>query len=203
MLQTIEEIPADLEDIYGRMMEQIRGMGKIFWSLAVSILATTTAAYRPLHRPSLVSCLHCPPDILTTYKSVAEIVNMCASRGAPHSLLERSLQAMSKILRRNIYQLSSPGPSIYNIEQPNPNPLTEVEYSSTYWVEHLCSCDPGRRAKQIRDNGVLSMWFCWQSFLALLEALGLLGKISVGIPVTEKLNKLLQVGLAYSQRRLL
>ncbi|KKO96442.1 hypothetical protein THAR02_11457 [Trichoderma harzianum] len=44
-------------------------------------------------------------------------------------IFARSLQAMSATLRRNIYNLYSPGTSINNIEAPDPDPLAAIQYS--------------------------------------------------------------------------
>ncbi|KAK2771406.1 heterokaryon incompatibility protein [Colletotrichum kahawae] len=49
-----------------------------------------------------------------------------------HSIFSRSLEVLSKTLRRNIYELRAPGSSIKDISPPDPNPLASLKYSSTH-----------------------------------------------------------------------
>ena len=58
-----------------------------------------------------------------------------------YSIFSRSLHAMPNKLCRDIYGLHSPGCSIDQAKQPEPDPLAAVRYSCVYWVDHLCECD--------------------------------------------------------------
>ena len=51
----------------------------------------------------------------------------------------RSLQVMSKTLRRDMYHLHTLGYPIKRVELPDLDPLTTSRYSCIYWVDHLCN----------------------------------------------------------------
>ncbi|KAF6789325.1 nacht and wd domain protein [Colletotrichum sojae] len=51
-------------------------------------------------------------------------------------LLSRSLEAMSKTLRSNIYHIESPGTLIDEITVPTPDPLQHVRYACANWTKH-------------------------------------------------------------------
>jgi hypothetical protein len=44
---------------------------------------------------------------------------------------------MLMILRRDIYNLRTPGIYINQVKQPSPDLLAVVRYSCLYWVDHL------------------------------------------------------------------
>ncbi|KAF6786604.1 heterokaryon incompatibility protein, partial [Colletotrichum musicola] len=46
-----------------------------------------------------------------------------------HAIFLRSLEVLSKTLRRDIYELHNPGSSMEDISPPNPDPLGPVKYS--------------------------------------------------------------------------
>ena len=66
-----------------------------------------------------------------------------------NNLFSRSLQAMSMTLRRDIYNLRTPGIHINQVKQPSPDPLAAVRYSCLYWVDHLLQYQP--REETIKD----------------------------------------------------
>jgi hypothetical protein len=55
-----------------------------------------------------------------------------------HEIFSRSLQVLSRILRRDIYDLDAPGYSIEQVEELDPDPLAPSRYSCIYWLDHLC-----------------------------------------------------------------
>jgi hypothetical protein len=107
----------------------------------------------------------------------------------------RSLQVMSRTLRRDIYGLCAPGFPIDLVEQPDPNPLTAADYSCVYWVDHLCDWDSSKSAKHrddLQDGGAVDK-FLRQKYLYWLEGLSLRRSISEGVLSMAKLEGLLQV----------
>ncbi|KAM5353144.1 hypothetical protein ACJZ2D_016969 [Fusarium nematophilum] len=117
------------------------------------------------------------------------------------SIAERSLAAMVKALRRDMYELVHPGTLIHEVmgRQPEPNPLLEVGYSCAYWIDHVCEADWGdlqsyRRSrlvnafkqhfapskKSTRMHDLIEMFF-QHHFLHWLEALSLLGVVTNGV----------------------
>lgn len=117
-------------------------------------------------------------------------------RGISHThynIFTRSIQIMSRSLKRNIYGLQHPGTSINAIERPQPDPLTPIQYSCVYWVDHLLECtDHVGSNHDLRDGGTVPE-FLTQSYLYWLEALSLLGNISRGVLSMSKLEEILQV----------
>ncbi len=234
VLEVLEEMPVDLKDIYHRMMKQIRGLKRRYPELCRHVLSAATTAYRPLHLAELGVLSGLPPDISSTYESIAGIVNMCGSfltirddivytihqsaqdfltndtflfpspssiAEEHYTILSRSLQVMSKVLRRDIYGLKSRGFSIDDVKQPDPDPLVKVRYSCVYWVDHLQRCDLSQRAKELQDGGSVEL-FLSQSYLYWLESLSLLRSMSGGVRSMTKLDGLLQVRSIHSHVKL-
>ncbi|KAH8764490.1 hypothetical protein BGZ57DRAFT_722808, partial [Hyaloscypha finlandica] len=107
-----------------------------------------------------------------------------------YTIFSRSLQVMSKTLRRDIYSLTAPGTSIDQVELPNPDPLAAARYSCLYWVDYLLDCNiSGKYNIDLKDGGSVYTFLC-QSFLYWLEALSLMKSVSDGIVMIRKLENL-------------
>ncbi|KAI0112101.1 hypothetical protein GGR51DRAFT_568957 [Nemania sp. FL0031] len=112
------------------------------------------------------------------------------------SIFSQSLQILSEVLRRDLYDLNNPGIFVDEIHKPSPDPLAAVRYSCVYWVDHFidgqihgdmhCELD-------LRDGGRIYT-FIRQKYLYWLEALGLLGHVSHGILSIARLEGLPQMG---------
>ncbi|KAH6976720.1 hypothetical protein EDB80DRAFT_899880 [Ilyonectria destructans] len=126
------------------------------------------------------------------------------------SIAERSVAAMMKARRRDMYELVHPGTLIHEVmgRQPEPNPLLEVGYSCTYWIDHVCEADRGdlqsyRRSwlvnafkqhfapskKSTRMHDSIETFF-QRHFLHWLEALSLLGVVTNGVLSLIRFRKL-------------
>ncbi|KAI9786212.1 MAG: hypothetical protein M1839_007622 [Geoglossum umbratile] len=111
-----------------------------------------------------------------------------------YTTFSKSLEVMSRTLRRDMYGLRAPGYPIDKVERPNPDPLTSVGYSCVYWVDHLCECDSSKSVKHgidLQDGGTVNE-FLRKKYLYWLEALSLLGSMSDGVVSMIKLESLLQ-----------
>ena len=112
-----------------------------------------------------------------------------------YTIFSRSLEVMSRTLRRDMYGLCAPGFPIGKVEQPDPDPLAAADYSCVYWVDHLCDWDSSKSVKHrddIQDGGAVDK-FLRQKYLYWLEALSLLKSVSQGVYSMDKLEALLQV----------
>ena len=110
-----------------------------------------------------------------------------------YTIFSRSLQTMSRTLRRDIYGLHAPGFPVDQINEPEPDPLAAVRYSCIYWVDHLRDFDSSRNAKDdLQDGGAVDK-FLRQKYIYWLEALSLLRSMSEGVLLMAKLEGLLQV----------
>lgn len=108
----------------------------------------------------------------------------------------RSMQAMSTILRRNIYNLYSPGLQSNEIKAPNPDPLNAIRYSCVHWVDHLCDIHNDNSQSQNEDDNEkfqTIFLFFRRYFLYWIEALGLMGHIEAGVLSMARLEDLLRV----------
>ncbi len=116
---------------------------------------------------------------------------------AHHVIFLRSLQVMSRTLRRDIYRLGALGYPIERVEPPRPDPLAALHYSCIFWVDHLDDWNSKSCAKHradLQDGGVVDV-FVREKYLYWLEALSLCGSMSEGALLIAKLEALIQVVL--------
>ncbi|OHW97868.1 WD40 domain-containing protein [Colletotrichum incanum] len=116
-------------------------------------------------------------------------------------IVAKSLQVMSRTLRRDIYNLRAPGFSINSVNTPNPDPLAPAQYSCVYWVHHLAdgnSVAQGQCSQDLQDGGPVHL-FITNHFLHLLEALSLLKSVSEGVLQITKLAYLAQTSVPASK----
>ncbi|KAH8645897.1 beta transducin-like protein HET-D2Y [Tricladium varicosporioides] len=111
--------------------------------------------------------------------------------GTHHDIFLRSLEVMSRTLRRDVYSLSAPGFSIDQLKQPTPDPLAAARYSCLYWVDHLLNCNTTKTSSDLKDSGPVNK-FLRQSYLYWLEALSLIRGLSNGIAMIENLENILK-----------
>jgi hypothetical protein len=119
---------------------------------------------------------------------------------AHYILFSRSLQVMSRTLRRDVYNLRELGYPIQQVEQPDPDPLAASRYSCIYWVDHLCDWNPNSSADHrvdLQDKGAVDT-FLRKKYLYWLEALSLCKSMSKGIVAMAKLEGLTYVILSSS-----
>jgi hypothetical protein len=108
-------------------------------------------------------------------------------------ILSRSLQAMAKTLRRDIYDLRDPGILIDQVSQVNPDPLASIRYSCVYWIDHLCEMYSSSHSEhELRDEGIVHT-FLQKSFLYWLEALSIMRSMSNGVRAIGRLENVLLV----------
>ncbi|KAI7970505.1 hypothetical protein EIK77_005223 [Talaromyces pinophilus] len=79
------------------------------------------------------------------YPNGADTVHYC--------IFSKSLGAISRTLRRDIYHLVHPGYSIDQVTQPDPDPLVPIRYACLYWINHLNECSPYRNAIEDLQDG--------------------------------------------------
>jgi hypothetical protein len=114
-----------------------------------------------------------------------------------YAIFSRSLQAMHRTLRRDIFDIKFPGFPIEKVTQPSPNPLAAIQYACVYWVDHLQHGWCHKQDDVILDEGGCVDLFLQQKYLNWLEALSILGSISQGIVAMLKLEDLLQVSVQF------
>ncbi|KAF2188150.1 hypothetical protein K469DRAFT_90177 [Zopfia rhizophila CBS 207.26] len=115
---------------------------------------------------------------------------------AHRNIFLRSLQVLSRTLRRDIYGLDTVGYPTEQVEQPDPDsdPLAGSRYSCIYWVDHLYDSDPTPLASctgNLQDRNAVDM-FLKKKYLYWLEALSLCESMSKGVVSIAKLEGLMQ-----------
>ncbi|KAL7809859.1 WD40 repeat-like protein [Trichoderma aethiopicum] len=104
-----------------------------------------------------------------------------------------SLQAMTRILRKNMYALSYFGLlSDDGVVMPEPDPLSAIRYPCVHWVDHLCKGPT--MDLYLEDNGPVCL-FLREHLLHWLEALSLLHQISAGVLAIAALKDLVAAKL--------
>jgi hypothetical protein len=112
-----------------------------------------------------------------------------------YEIFSRSLQVMSKTLRRDMYSLGALGYATEQVKQPDPDPLAASYYSCIYWVDHLCDWNPNSYTNygvDLQDGGAVD-GFVRNKYLYWLEALSLCKSMSEGVVSMAKLEALTQV----------
>ncbi len=223
--QILEKLPSDLEDLYNRMLDQIRWLGRERQSLCLLLLSAATTAYRPLHLSELGIVAELPEQISDKPESVATIVSLCGSfltireeyvfivhQSAKDFLLGRESQVFphniqqvhQSMFSRSILTLSHTlRRDIYGLNHPG-FPIDEVKQPNPdplAKVRYSCIywVDHLQDSGPIwnADNSQAVNIFLRSSYFHWLEALSLLRSTSVGILSMLKLECLLQVRHTY------
>lgn len=110
-----------------------------------------------------------------------------------HIIFSKSLNAMSTVLRRDMYGLEAPGFPINEVRTPPSDPLATVQYSCVYWVSHLSDFVSGTNGNRdaFLHDGEAVHGFLEKKYLYWLEALSLLRAMSEGIIAIRQLEGLL------------
>lgn len=114
---------------------------------------------------------------------------------AHHIVFSRSLQIMSKALRRDMYDLRAPGYHAEQVQVPDPDPLAYSRYSCVYWINHLEDSNPKSSVNSMAnllDDGVVHD-FIRTKFLYWLEALSLCKSMPQGVISMRRLETLVRV----------
>lgn len=110
-----------------------------------------------------------------------------------YSIFSRSLGAMARTLRRDVYSLVHPGYPTDQVNQPDPDPLAAMRYACVYWVDHLNGCSPSKNAiEDLQDSGSVGIFF-HNDYLHWLESLSLSRCLSEGVASILRLESLLKV----------
>jgi hypothetical protein len=114
---------------------------------------------------------------------------------AHREIFSRSLQVISRTLRRDMYSLCALGYPIERVKQPDPDPLAASRYSCIYWVDHLCDMDPDSSVNyrvDLQEKDAVNV-FIREKYLYWLEALSLCKSMSEGVLAMAKLEALIRV----------
>ncbi|KAK0710685.1 beta transducin-like protein HET-E4s [Lasiosphaeris hirsuta] len=107
-----------------------------------------------------------------------------------HIIFSKSLNAMSTVLRRDMYDLEAPGSPIDEVQTPESDPLATVRYSCVFWVGHLRDSISDKYTARRNIHHTIHT-FLEQKYLYWLEALSLLRAIAEGVISMRQLKGLL------------
>ncbi|KAI1357349.1 hypothetical protein F5Y08DRAFT_352659 [Xylaria arbuscula] len=111
-----------------------------------------------------------------------------------YRLYLRSLDALEKVLDRNMYKVPSNDVAclIENIARPEPDPLNPVKHSIAHWIDHfldsISPSRPERAAKHLSEGGRIYM-FLSGKYLFWLEALSFQSNVYGGLTAMRKLEE--------------
>jgi hypothetical protein len=224
-LASLSAFPPGLRSLYGRMVEQIRSSdGASLYKRIVATIALAYRPLTLDELASVVEVEDMSADlallreivglcgsllavrqntVYLVHQSVKDYLLADASNvifpsgkeDAHYIIFSKSLQVMSRTLRRDIYNLRSPGYRIEQVKQPYQDPLAGSRYSCIYWVDHLCAWISSSRVEHrddLRDGGTVEI-FMRKKYLYWLEALSLCKRMSDGVVSMVKLETLLKV----------
>ncbi|PYH89489.1 hypothetical protein BO71DRAFT_422970 [Aspergillus ellipticus CBS 707.79] len=180
-------------------------------TMCTSILGIITTVYRPITDiKSLIKIIGLCGSFLTLRDQTISLVHQSAQdflqREAsqdihPNGLQEihyniysKSLQALHKVLRQDIYNLGDHTISISQVRQPDPDPLAAIRYANVYWVDHLNDYAQWMEVSEptnLQERPLLET-FLRQDLLHWLEALSLSKGVPEGATLMLKLEGLLK-----------
>ncbi|PVH94224.1 HET-domain-containing protein [Periconia macrospinosa] len=132
-------------------------------------------------------------DFLCT--KAASVIFPSGTKEIHRAIFSRSLQVMSKTLRRDMYGLRTLGYPADQVEPPDPDPLAASRYSCIYWIDHLSDWNDGCSAHNrvpLQDQGPVDN-FLRMKYLYWLEALSLCKSMPKGVISMAKLETLMKV----------
>ena len=198
---TLKKFPPGLTEVYQRMWHMVLEKDSSA-SLLQQILTVMALVLRPLTLIELRVLVEIPNQtdaflanvlqdcgsFLTVRQDVLEFVHQSAkeyvdgmTRGAMQKvnleIFSRSMSAMFRALKKDVYNLECPDSSISQIRVPRPDPLAGITYSCVYWIQHLIN---GKRLSLVGDKNFsiteenLIRQFLIDLYLPWLEASSLL-----------------------------
>ncbi|KAH6977632.1 hypothetical protein EDB80DRAFT_264764 [Ilyonectria destructans] len=221
-LTKLKSFPPGLDSLYKRMMEKIchsidaslcKGVlaiaSVVYRPITLDELKALVELLEDFDRGDLEEIIRSCGSFLTLRGGIIYFVHQSAKdyllneasdeilpSGTAHqhyAIFSRSLEALSKTLRRDIYELRDPGFPSDQVSCPDPNPLASVRYSCVSWIDHLDDSEPGAKMRDnaLQDGGVVHD-FIRKMYLYWLESLSLLRGLSEGVLAVQKLEALVR-----------
>jgi Cdc6-like AAA superfamily ATPase len=223
-LENKDLIPNQLSVLYDKIFANIeKAESPEIVRHRLSVISVVAFAYRPLHYLELSMLTDVKGEenesltlenvwktcgsILSRRENVVYVVHQSVRDYILHNnvfeeplvhfnVFSRSLRVLSEVLHRDMYSVQHVGTSYVSakLQTPNPDPLASIEYSSIFWVKHICDAVSSRSQYKyvLRDHGDVFL-FLQKHFLHLLESLSLLGQLSKGIFPLKLLLRVIQV----------
>lgn len=193
-MEILQEMPTGLHELYRKLVQDIRTLPRRNPSYCQSVLQAVALAIRPLtmeeiqevadlpqHVPANTIAKMCgsfftiqDDTVFFVHQSAKDYLSIewnsvfqSSIRDTHESIFSRSIEAMNRILKQDIYSLCHPGVSIENIHRPISDPLASIRYSCVFWMTHFVLAQPCSAENEV--DGFLRV-----HFLHWFEALGLI-----------------------------
>lgn len=219
----LKAFPPGLEDLYERMfqmirdsvdhdlMQQILALATVVYrpitrTELISLVDMPEESATKYFEELIIDCdsfLTLRDDtIYLVHQSATEFVCKKMSKGIfPHReavvhyhIYFKSLEVMSRTLKRNKYRLHAPGFPIERVQAPDPDPLANIRYLCIRWAEHFVHWTTvAENTGSDLHNGSMIDQFLRKKYLCWLEALSLLRNVSSGVLSIAKLEEILKV----------
>ncbi|KAI3549286.1 hypothetical protein CSPX01_02394 [Colletotrichum filicis] len=199
----LQTFPKGLDKLYKRMFQYISGTRDA--DLCKAVLAVTSILERPVMSLELCSIMGLSKKFDRKVKTLERVsarnflldkeedtfANLFPGgvEGLHWAVCLRSLDAISKVIRRNIYELEDVGIAQKDIIMPKSNPLASVAYSCAFWMKHLGESSTER---DIKDYEFVNK-FLRTNFLYWLEALALMGELPQAVQGIQKLQNVISL----------
>ena len=188
----VEELPPTLDALYNRMLERVTTSEE---SQTLSrVLAAATHVHRPVSILELGNIMEISDDnlkyidelvkdcgsFLTIQDNIIEFVHKSAQdyikkhlklTDMHQEIYHCSMRAMSRTLKRNIYELDDIASDAKDLQPPDTDPLVSIAYCCLYWAQHLERS--ASITSEISAKSSLSTFF-YKHYLFWLEAVSLL-----------------------------
>ncbi|CCD51198.1 similar to prolyl oligopeptidase [Botrytis cinerea T4] len=213
-------MPRGLSELYSHIMEKIEAGLREDPKHCKNILVATHFAYRPLSLAELSELVDRSLEktqgdvekcgsFLTSAEGTVSLIHQSAKDylkkrfetkigdGADlqghMDIYERSIIVMSKILKRDIYELGNYGIIPKDSRSPSINPLMSIRYFCIHWIDHLYDANDQSLdlRKELAEDSI-AYEFMTNHFLHWLESLSLLGEISESVRSIRKILEKLQ-----------
>ncbi|RYP43376.1 hypothetical protein DL768_009953 [Monosporascus sp. mg162] len=211
VLQVLDEIPAELEDVYHRMIKQIEGLQRQYPELCRRVLSIVIAAYRPLHLRELHTLSSLPTHVLNINQTTSTIVQMC---GSFLTIRDDNVYIIHQSAKDFLYKEASHNIFPYGIGDVHHSiflkSLHVMSRTLRRDIYNLCALgydikrvkkpdpDPlaaSRYSAELQDGGAVHK-FMREKYLYWLEALSLCKSMSDGVVSMAKLEGLTQLASA-------
>ncbi|KAL7787264.1 quinon protein alcohol dehydrogenase-like superfamily [Trichoderma afarasin] len=123
-------------------------------------------------------------------------------------MVSRSIDLMSELLTRDMYNLSDLDIHIDDAQALDPNPLTTIGYSCVFWIDHFVESITSKENTTTREDILQTLvddakTFIERKYLFWLEALSLLRRIPEGIMAMRKLHEICKKEMRYDSTGLI
>jgi hypothetical protein len=217
VFDVMDDIPADLPKLYDQMLEQIDQLRGRRRDICLTILSMVVFAYRPLHVLEMCrvvkrdkvrdveNAVAMCGSFLTIRNNYIYLIHQSAKDHLDkvhattttlkdrsvihHEMYSQSLEVLSAKLHRDVYCLENPGVRASEIAalRPDPDPLFDLRYSCTYWLDHFLEIQfRSADIMESTERAAISE-FLKKHLLHWLESLGLIGEVQHGILALKKL----------------